>query len=185
MLGTGALSAELIKAHASVRPIKEVFVWGRSFEKAKSVAARLKDQEFSVSAVATIEEKIGEVCIVSCATLSREALVNGEYLKKGQHIDLVGSYKPDMREADDQTIIKSSVFVDTFDGALSESGDIVIPMKSGILKKEDIRADLFQLCSNQIEGRRSIEEITVFKSVGYALEDLVAAEYYYNQFTNG
>ena len=122
--------------------------------------------------------------IISCATLSKTPLVLGANLKAGQHIDLVGAYRPNMREADNETILKSSVFVDTYGGGLKESGDIVIPLKEGILQEEDIKADLFQLCSNEISGRKSEQEITMFKSVGHALEDLIAAKYFYNKFTD-
>ena len=184
MIGTGALSINLIKAHAAVRPITQVYIWGRNFEKAMAVANELKKEKFSVTAIKNIEEKIADVAIISCATLSKSPLLFGKHLKTGQHIDLVGAYKKDMREADDETITRASVFVDTFQGGLKESGDIVIPLQNGTLKEEDIKADLFQLCSNQKNGRNSTEEITVFKSVGHALEDLAAANYYYNKFTN-
>ena len=107
MIGTGALSINLIKAHAAVRPIKEVFIWGRNFEKATTICDVLKNENFTVTAIKTIEEKIAEVDIVSCATLSKTPLVLGKYLKIGQHIDLVGAYKKDMREADDETISKA------------------------------------------------------------------------------
>ncbi|KAB1157470.1 ornithine cyclodeaminase family protein [Tenacibaculum aiptasiae] len=184
MIGTGALSVNLIKAHASVRPIKEVFVWGRNFEKAVSIVNSLQEENFSITAIQTIEEKIGEVDIISCATLSATPLVLGKLIRKGQHIDLVGAYKKNMREADDDVIMKATVFVDTFQGGLKESGDIVIPLENGTLKEEEIKADLFELSSDQKKGRISETEITVFKSVGHALEDLAAANYYYNQYTN-
>ena len=184
MIGTGALSTNLIKAHISVRPIKEIFVWGRNFDKAKAICKQLKSEKFTISAIESIEEKISNVDIISCATLSKTPLILGKHLKKGQHIDLVGAYKKDMREANDETISRASVFVDTFQGGLKESGDIVIPLENGTLTKEEIKADLFELCSNKKTGRKSEEEITVFKSVGQALEDLAAANYYYNKFTN-
>ncbi len=184
MIGTGALSANLIQAHASVRPIKTVYIWGRNYEKAKAIASSLKNENFTVQVIPTIEEKIGDVDIISCATLSKTPLILGAYLKKGQHIDLVGAYKVDMREADDDTIKKASVYVDTFQGGLKESGDIVIPLKNGSLKEEDIKGDLFSLTSNPTKGRQNDNEITVFKSVGHAIEDLAAANYYYNKFTN-
>jgi ornithine cyclodeaminase len=184
MIGTGALSTNLIKAHAAVRPIKEVFVWGRNFKKAITICDVLNNENFKITAVKTIEEKIAEVDIISCATLSKIPLVLGKYLKTGQHIDLVGSYKTDMREADDETISKASVYVDTFQGALKESGDIVTPLQNKTLKQEDIKADLFQLCSSEKTGRSNKEEITVFKSVGHALEDLAAANYYYTKCLN-
>lgn len=183
MIGTGALSANLIRAHAAIRPIKTVFIWGRNPEKASAVCDVLKDEKFDCKVVNTIEEKAGEVDIISCATLSKEPLVLGTFLKDGQHIDLVGAYKKDMREADDAVILKASVFVDTF-GGLYESGDIAIPMENGNLQKEDIKGDLFSLCSGKSSGRADDEEITMFKSVGHALEDLVAASYYFNKYKN-
>lgn len=184
MIGTGALSINLIKAHAAVRPIETVYIWGRQFKKAQAIASQLKNETFAVHPIPTLEEKISEVDIISCATLSKTPLVLGKYLKPGQHIDLVGAYKPDMREADDDTIKKASVFIDTYQGGLKESGDIFIPLQSGVLKEKDIKADLFELCSNQKSGRKNIEEITLFKSVGHSLEDLTAATYYYNKFKN-
>jgi ornithine cyclodeaminase len=111
-------------------------------------------------------------------------LVFGKYLRKGQHIDLVGSYSKDMREADDDSIKRASVFVDTFQGGLKESGDIFIPLQNGVLKESDIKADLFLLSSGAKPGRINANEITLFKSVGHAIEDLAAATYYYNKFKN-
>mgnify|MGYP001413828420 CR=1 FL=1 len=184
MIGTGALSINLIKAHAAVRPIKNVFIWGRNFEKATAIAAELQQENFAVHPIKTIEEKISDVDIISCATLSKTPLVLGKYLKNGQHIDLVGAYKKDMREADDETISKAAVYVDTFQGGIKESGDIVIPLQNGTLKEEDIKADLFELASGEKQGRNNTNEITIFKSVGHALEDLTAATYYYNKFTH-
>lgn len=184
MIGTGVLSTNLIQAHASVRPIKKVYVWGRSIEKAKAICDNFSGEDFEIRAIGSIEEKIGEVDIISCATLSKTPLILGRQLKAGQHVDLVGAYKRDMRETDDQAIKLASVFVDTIQGGLKESGDIVIPLQNGTLKEEDIKGDLFGLCSDKNNGRTNKNEITVFKSVGHALEDLVAATYYFNKYMN-
>ena len=175
MVGTGALAPELIKAHVAVRPIQEVFVWGRNFEKAKLVCEKFVDSSFEIFPIRKIEEEIKKADIISCATLSNEPLVHGKLLQEGQHLDLVGAFKPNMREADDLAVQRSSVFVDTFDG-LKESGDIFQPLQSGLLKREEIRADLFELCKNEKLGRTKDKEITFFKSVGHALEDLAAAK---------
>jgi len=182
MIGTGALSINLIKAHASVRPITNVYIWGRNFNKAKVLSNTLKDETFNVTAIETVEEKIEEVAIISCATLSKKPLIFGKYLKPGQHIDLVGAYKKDMREAENEVVSMSSVYIDTYQGGLKESGDIVIPLKEGIINEKDIKADLFELCSNVKQGRKSEKEITMFKSVGHAIEDLAAANYYYKKY---
>lgn len=184
MIGTGALSINLIKAHTAIRPIKKVYVWGRDFEKAKKICDTFRNENFECLPIQTIEEKIKEVAIIVAATLSPTPLVLGQYLQPGQHIDLVGAYKKDTREADNEAILKSNVFLDTYQGGLKESGDIVIPLKEGILKQEDIKADLFELCQNQKAGRTSFNEITIFKSVGHALEDLAAAAYYYELATS-
>lgn len=181
MIGTGALSTNLVRAHASVRPIKNVFVWGRNLEKARTVCDALKNEAFNCEAVMSIEDKIENVDIISCATLSKTPLVFGKNVRPGQHIDLVGAFKKDMREADDEAIQRASVFVESF-GGKEESGDIFIPLNTGILKEEDIEGDLFSLCSEKTKGRIDDNQITLFKSVGHALEDLVAASYYYNKF---
>ena len=184
MIGTGALAPNLILAHASVRPIKTVYVWGRDHSKAIKLCEDLKNASFHVQPIKAIKDKISEVDIISSATLSKTPLVLGKYLRPGQHVDLVGAYKEDIREADDEAVKKAEVYVDTYQGGLKESGDIVIPLKSGILKETDIKSDLFELASQFKGGRKSAAEITMFKSVGHALEDLAAATYYYNMFQN-
>lgn len=174
IIGTGVLSVELIKAHASVRDIKEVYIWGRDKSKALKIAEDLK-HNFIINAIENIEDKISEVDIISCATLSQTALVFGKYLKPGQHVDLVGAYKPDMREADDELIKTVDIFIDT-SMAKKETGDIKIPLEKKIICEDDIKADLFELTRSQKEGRTTDSQITLFKSVGHALEDLAAAK---------
>jgi ornithine cyclodeaminase len=131
-----------------------------------------------------MDEYIPKVDIISTATSSPDPLVFGDMLIPGQHIDLVGAFKPTWREADDEAILNSSVFVDTREGTLSESGELLIPMEKGLFKKEDIKADLFELCKKQNIGRTSQDEITSFISVGYALEDLAAAELVWEKYVN-
>jgi ornithine cyclodeaminase/alanine dehydrogenase-like protein (mu-crystallin family) len=184
MIGTGALAKNLIQAHASVRPITHVFVWGRTLAKAEAICDELSDAPYSCTSIVNLDDKVSEVDIISCATLSPTPLVLGKWLREGQHLDLVGAYKKDMREADDEVILRSSVFLDTYQGGLTESGDIVIPLANGIITKDDIKADLVELCTGTKKGRTSEKEITCFKSVGHALEDLVAASYFYHQFVS-
>ncbi len=182
MIGTGALSRNLIKAHASIRPISTVYVWGRDVDKAHEIARELKDDFTEILAVEDYIPYLGKADLISCATLSESPLVFGKYLKNGQHIDLVGAYKKNMREADDEAVLRSTVFVDTFQGGLKESGDIVIPIQNGIIKETDIKAELFDLCAGIYKGRKSESEITMFKSVGHASEDLIGAKYYFDQW---
>ncbi|NRA10599.1 MAG: ornithine cyclodeaminase family protein [Crocinitomicaceae bacterium] len=184
MIGTGALVPNLIEAHCSQRPIKTVFIWGRSLAKAEQLIDSLSHLKVSLIAIDKIDEYVPKVDIISCATLSPTALIKGNLLRPGQHVDLVGSYKKDTREADNDVMSKASVFVDTYQGGLKESGDIFIPIKQGIINEKDILADLYSLCKNEHSGRKNDKEITVFKSVGHASEDLVAANYYYNSITN-
>lgn len=182
MLGTGALSANLIKAHSTVRPLGKVFVWGRDYNKALKIANSFEKGGLEVMPVKDYIPYISECDIISTATLSKDPLIPGNQLRKGQHLDLVGAYKKDMREADDDCVLRSSIFLDTYQGGLKESGDIVIPLKKGLIKPTDIKADLFELCSGGHLGRQFPDEITFFKSVGHASEDLFGARYYFQQY---
>lgn len=175
MVGTGALAPCLIEAHSAVRPIEKVLIWGRNFEKAQQLVDNLQLPHVELQAIEHIAQGIEEADIISCATLSEQPLIFGKYLRAGQHLDLVGSFKPNMREADDVAIQKATVFVDTLEGAVKESGDIVLPLQSGILNMSDIQTDLFGMCQMDSSQRKSNEEITLFKSVGHASEDLAAA----------
>lgn len=182
MVGTGALSSQLIEAHAQVRPLEKVFVWGRNPKKAQAVIDQLTHtsiHQLSFEVATDLATTVPEVDIISVATLSPKPLILGEWLQAGQHIDLVGSYKPDMREADDAVISKSKIYVDTLEGAPKESGDLAIPLKNGLIQLSTIQGDLFDLCSAKIQGRQTDKEITLFKSVGHALEDLAAAKLLY------
>jgi ornithine cyclodeaminase len=179
MIGTGALAEPLIRAHCSVRNIEKIKVWGRNAEKAQAVIESIGINGVVVSVSSDLEHSVKESDIISSATLSVNPLVFGKWAKPGQHYDLVGAYKPNMREADDDLIQMVSVFVDTFQGR-RESGDIAIPLDSGVLKEADVQDDLFGLTGGR-QGRKNDHEITLFKSVGHALEDLVAANYFYEK----
>ena len=185
MIGTGALAPQLIRVHAKVRPIEEVAIWGRRPEQ----RARPRPGTFSLAAASArtadhgarghrSREAVGEADIISCATLSKTPLVEGDWLRAGQHVDLVGAYTPQMRESDDKAVGRARVYVDTRAGALKEGGDIVQPLANGTIDEDDIIADLFELARGQQTGRLpgDATSITLFKSVGAALEDLAAAE---------
>ncbi|MDH3473593.1 MAG: ornithine cyclodeaminase family protein [Rhodospirillales bacterium] len=176
MVGTGALAPYLIMAHAAVRPICNVLIWGRSPDKAAALAKRLTRRDFRVDATDDLEAAVRGAHVISCATLSREPLVGGAWLQPGQHLDLVGAFKPDMRETDDEAVRRARVFVDTREGACKEGGDIVQAVESGALEPADIAGDLFELSRGERAGRRFYDQITLFKSVGTALEDLAAAQ---------
>ena len=176
MVGTGALAPYLIMAHAAVRPICNVLIWGRSPDKAARLAKRMNRRKFKVEATADLEAAVRGAHVISCATLSAEPLVRGDWLAPGQHLDLVGAYSPGMRETDDTAVRRARIFLDTRDGALAEAGDIIQPIENGTLDPADIAGDLFDLTRGERAGRRYYDQITLFKSVGSALEDLVAAQ---------
>lgn len=176
MIGTGRLAPELIAAHAAVRPITHVAVFGRDRAKAEAVAKGFAGAPFDVEAVADLDAAIGNADILSCATTARTPVFGGQALPDGIHVDLVGGFRPDMREADDEAIHRAIVFVDTRTGASKEAGDIVVPLQTGVLAENGIAADLFDLCRGTHPGRTGAGEITLFKSVGTAIEDMAAAE---------
>ncbi len=183
MIGTGALSTELIRAHATVRPLEQVYVWGRSMDKAQLIADQLANEAFDIRPIQHISDQISAVDIVSCATLSATPLVLGKDLAPGQHYDLVGAYKPDMREADDAFIQAVSIYVDTYEGASTETGDLAIPLREQLITMDDLQSDLFSLCQQKKSGRTDSNQITCFKSVGHALEDLAAASLVYQSLS--
>ncbi|WP_416897055.1 MAG: ornithine cyclodeaminase family protein [Minwuia sp.] len=177
MAGAGTLAPMLIRAHMAARPsIDRVRVWNRNPASAEALAQGLADEGLPVSAATDLEAEVRQADIVSCATLSTEPLVLGGWLKDGAHLDLVGAFRPDMRECDDDAVRRATVFVDTRDGASSEGGDIVQPLKAGVITPDDIAADLYELCRDAHAGRSDDSEVTLFKSVGAALEDLAAAQ---------
>lgn len=173
-IGTGKLAPHMIAAHRAVRPIERVLIWGRSSDKARRLADGL--QGVDAAAVADLATAISQADIVSCATLSEEPLIHGGWLRGGQHLDLVGAFTPEMRETDSAAVARAQVFVDTYEGALQEAGDIVQAIRDGTIEEKDVAADLAELAQGVHPGRGSAEDITLFKSVGTALEDLVAAE---------
>ena len=175
MIGAGALAPHLVRAHLAVRPIRRVTLWNRTHGRAVALAFGLTVTGIEATIAEDLEAAVREADIVCCATLATEPIVRGAWLKPGTHVDLVGGYTPKMREADNDTVKRARVFVDTRAGATKEAGDIVIPLRRGILTKKGIRGDLFELCRGKAKGRTADKQITLFKSVGSAIEDLAAA----------
>jgi ornithine cyclodeaminase len=176
VIGTGALAPYLAHAHCAVRPITDVMVWGRRREHAASVAAQLVAPGRAVSVIDHCAEGLALADIVTCATTAREAIVHGGDVRPGTHVDLVGAFTPEMRESDDALIARADVFVDTFAGALKEAGDLVQPLARGAIARAHVLAELADLAAGRHAGRRNADTVTVFKSVGTALEDLCAAQ---------
>lgn len=174
VIGAGALSPFLARAHSAVRPIDEIRIWNRTRSRAENVVESLKADGLNASVADNIDEAVGWADIVSSATISDAPLVKGKFLKPGTHVDLVGAFTPDLRESDDEAVARARVYVDTRAGATKEAGDIVLAIASGALTADAIVGDLFELTRGEASGRQSAEEITLFKSVGAALEDLAA-----------
>ncbi|PJX13112.1 ornithine cyclodeaminase [Halomonas sp. 141] len=174
VVGTGKLAPMVIEAHASVRPIKRVLVWGRNPHKAAAIAEEYADR-FDTQVVDTLATAVAEADIVSCVTLSTQPIIRGEWLTPGTHLDLIGAFRPQMRETDAECLRRAQVFVDTYAGAQGEAGDILQAIEEGAFQFEEIQAELADVLRGEKPGRTSPQAITLFKSVGASLEDLAAA----------
>lgn len=180
VIGTGSLAPYMAAAHCSVRPVRTVTVWGRNADSAARTADLLRQQHgadgVAVQVAGDLEAAVGSADIISCATTSTVPIVQRRWVRSGAHVDLVGGFRPTMREADDALMGDASVFVDTYAGALAEAGDLLQPMQTGRLAREAIKAELADLCAGRHPGRTDAAQITLFKSVGAALEDLCGAD---------
>jgi ornithine cyclodeaminase len=174
VVGAGQVARLLPDAFRAVRPIDRVTVWARAVDKAEALADELRGHGFVATAARDLEAAVGEADIVSCATLAGAPVVQGRWLRPGSHLDLIGSFTPAMREADDDCFAGAALYVDT-EEALQKSGDLLGPMSRGVFGAADVRGTLATLARGEASGRRTREERTVFKSVGTALEDLAAA----------
>ena len=170
VLGAGRIAELLIEAHRAVLPIERVLVWGRRQEQAEALAARCGGET-----VSDIETGIAAADMVCAATLSHEPLIRGAALRPGTHLDLVGAFRPTMRETDAEAVARSRVFIDTLSGAQAEAGDLIQAGAEGRFAWSDVAADMSELIAGTHPGRTSADEITMFKSVGAAIEDLAAA----------
>lgn len=174
IVGAGRVGANLAQAYRATLPIETVEVWNRTAASAEVLAAELRADGIAAQAVTDLAAAVGRADVISCATLARAPLIRGDWLRPGQHVDLIGSFTPEMREADDAVMRRARIFLDT-DHARVESGDIAQPLASGAIGLADIEGMLDTLCRENLFPRRSEGEITLFKGVGSGLEDLAAA----------
>ena len=158
----------------AVRPIDRVTVWARSPEQAQVLVDHCRRRGMDAEVAVDLEAAVREAHIVSCATLATEPLVQGRWLSPGSHLDLIGSFTPAMREADDDCFRGAALYVDT-EEALHKSGELIGPLSRGVSSPGDLCGTLAALARGQATGRRNVAQRTVFKSVGTALEDLAAA----------
>ena len=174
MVGAGALSPFLIKAHRSVRHFEDVAIWARRPEAAAEVVAELAADGIEARVAEDLEAEARQADLISCATLSREPIVQGRWLKRTAHLDLVGAFNMSMREADDEALQRAHVFVDT-EAALHEGGDVAVAIKAGTYEASKVAGTLAGLCRGEYDTDAERDDVTLFKSVGTALEDLAAA----------
>lgn len=174
VVGTGALGPMTAQAHAHVRDYESIEIWGRNPDKARVVVAELAAVGLDAVVSEDVDASVALADVITCVTGSTTPVVRGELLQPGTHVDLIGSFTPEMRETDDDVVRRSTVFVDTYADAVL-AGDLAQPLASGLLHISDIAADLHELVSGAHPGRRSDAEITMYKSAGFALEDVAAA----------
>ena len=182
MIGAGAMAPHLIKAHCELHPsIRQVSIWNRTFERAEKLAASLNLNHIEISSSRDIEAAVRNADLVSSATMTTEPIIFGEWISPGTHLDLVGAYRLDMREVDDEAITKSRIFVDSRKTTVGEIGEIEIPLRNGIIRESSVLADLYELCSKKAEGRISEQDVTLFKNGGGGHLDLMTAQYIHSK----
>ncbi len=172
VVGAGGLGPHVAMAHMAARPsITRVRVWNRTLARAETMAVDLRAQGIDAEVAPDLDAAVTRADVITCVTMSKEPLIKGELLKPGAHLDLVGAYTPDMREADDTAMRRGEVFVCGGDG-MAEIGELALPVAAGALTWDDIRADLFDLVQGRHTGRRDADEITVLKNIGGAHQDI-------------
>ena len=181
VVGAGGMSPNVAMAHTASRPsIRRVMIWNRTHSRAQEIVDGLDLPGVSVAAITDLDAAVAEADIISCVTMAETPLIKGALLKPGTHLDLVGSYLPNMREADDACVRRSTIFVDVRKRDTS-AGELLDPIERGVMGWDDIKADLFELCSGRGEGRTSNDEITFYKNLGGGHLDLFAATHLYNR----
>ena len=174
VVGTGQLAPSVALAHAQSRDLVAVEIWGRNAGRARATVDFLLAAGIPATVAGDLDAAVERADVVSCATGAAEPLIEGRRLRPGTHLDLIGSFRPDMREADDDAVRRAAVFVDTRAGA-RRAGDLARPIAAGVIDESHIRADLAELASGRHPGRTAPEQITLFKSAGFAVADLAAA----------
>ena len=181
LINTGRLAPYLVRAHASVRPLKRLRIWGRDRDKAARLAAQLAPDfpGLDISPVDGIERACATADIIVCATNAHDPLVLGKWVKPGTHTNFFGNHQADKRECDADLVAKSSVWVDSLENCMREAGEILLPLREGRISADHVLGELRDLCRGDVRKRQTADEITLFKSVGCALGDLAGAKVVY------
>lgn len=176
IVGAGGLAPWLVRGHRTVRPaLERVLVWNRTRKRAEALVRRLRKEDIPAEVSNTLQEAVAEADIVCTATMAKAPILKGSWLTPGTHVDLVGGYSLETREADDATLRRGKVYVDCRESAFDGVGDIAVPLRDGVIFQTDIVGDLFDLVDGSVPGRIADEEITVYKNAGGAHLDLMIA----------
>jgi len=187
MIGAGQMAPHLVRAHCQVQPsLETVQIWNRSVEKAELLCTLLADDFPGVRFTSTtdIEAAARASDLICSAVPSLQPMIRGDWLSPGVHLDLVGAYTSEMREADDQCLLRGSLFVDARQTTINHTGELMIPLTSGVIEEDDVLADFVDLCQQRHPGRNSDDEITIFKNGGGGHLDLMCARLIYEQLHN-
>lgn len=181
VFGTGRQAGAHIAVLSKLKKFTRVLVCGTDQEKTRKFCHSMSERHAIEVKPADPELCVRQSNVVCTCTTSRVPVFDGRWLRPGTHLNLIGAFQPESREVDDETIVRSRVVVDTYSGALAEAGDLLIPLRNGVIQRSHIVADLHEVASGQKQVRNGPEDITVFKSVGCALEDLVTAKLVYER----
>ncbi len=182
VVGAGTVARSLISAYREIFPGLAVFtIWNRNREKADALAQELADEGLTIEVATDLSEAAASADIISCATMTKTPILKGEWIRPGTHVDLIGAYRPDMREADDELMRRAEVFVDSRETTLEDIGELAIPLAAGVITEDDVRGDFYDLC-NGGKGRSGQEAITLFKNGGGAHLDLMTGSVIYEKF---
>jgi ornithine cyclodeaminase/alanine dehydrogenase-like protein (mu-crystallin family) len=178
IVGAGVVAQSLVRAYHQMFPLLDtISIWARRADQAQSLVAQLADLDVKLVVVENLAEAAAHSDIISSATMAREPVIKGEWISPGTHIDLIGAYKADMREADDVLMAKGTLYVDSRDTTLHHIGELMIPLAAGVIQETDIKGDFYDLTVGKKSARKSNDEITVFKNGGGAHLDLMIADY--------
>lgn len=184
IIGAGVVASTLARAYHAIFPgLERISIWSRRPEQARTLAATLGHLETEVTAVADLPDAVGAADIVSAATMARQPVLRGEWVRPGTHVDLIGAFTPEMREADDSLIAASLVYVDYVDTVVDRIGELMQPIRSGVITRDHVRGDLYDLVAAPGSSRQSAKQITLFKNGGGAHLDLMIADYVLNAVT--
>ena len=180
IIGTGVQARSHLESINAVRQLEQVSVWSRSVANRTAFAQEMRARTTAtITLASSAREAVHGADVIVLATASREPVVHSDWISNGAHVCAVGACRPDQREMDSALVARVRVFVDSRTGALAEAGDIILPMKEGAIREQHLAGELGEVVLGRIAGRTSPDEVTIFKSLGMAVEDVAAAHLAY------